>query len=256
MKYNISKGGFDMLQGYDFSHYNSDKQVSARYPGADFVCHKLTEGTGYTDPKASARAQLWKGDKPTFWYHLVRPDKGNTAAAEASHYITQLAKIENYGPFGLALDLEANYVPYNSKDATLNWICDLIRKIKAAYNKTVLCYMGDLYPDKWYKAIREAGGAIWIARWGKSPVHKYEMWQDTSTYDGENLDHDVSPLALSEMWRLIGTAPVKMTPKELAELALGVICGNYGIGEERKKALGDKYYKVQNVVNIIMKEVQ
>lgn len=243
-----------MLQGYDFSHYNSDKQVSNRYRSADFICHKLTEGTGYTDPTAKARAALWNGEKPIFWYHLVRPDKGNSAAAEAAHFVAKIATIEQYGPFGLALDLEANYVPYNSKRDKLDWICELIRKIKAAYNKTVLVYMGDLYPDYWYTEIREAGGAIWVARWGRTPVHKYEVWQDTDRYENEVLDHDVSPLTLTEMWSLIGPV-VKMSAEELALETLKVIQGVYGTGEDRKAALGDKYSKVQKMVNVIMKEV-
>lgn len=242
-----------MLEGYDFSHYNSDKQVFERYEKADFVCHKLTESTGYTDPTAKARAAAWKGEKPIFWYHLVRPDKGNTPGAEASHYITKLATIEEYGPFGLALDLEANYVQYGSK--YLDWIIELIRKIRAAYDKPILVYMGDLYPDIWYDKIRDAGGYIWIARWGTTPRHSYEVWQDTSRYDGENLDHDVSPLTEHDMWKLIGGYPVKMTAEELCTEALNVIRGEYGTGDERKKALGDKYGKVQSLVNTIFKEV-
>lgn len=242
-----------MLQGYDFSHHNGDKQVFERYPRADFICHKLTEGVNYTDPKAKARAALWHGEKPIFWYHLVRPDKGNTPAAEASHFIAKLATIEEYGPFGLALDLEADFVPYNSK--LKDWVVDLIRKIKSAYNKPILVYMGDLYPDVWYEEIRNAGGYVWIARWGKSPKHRYEVWQDTSTYDNENLDHDISPLALSEMWKMVGGTPIRMTPEELCAEVLKTIRGEYGTGEERKKALGDKYYKVQSIVNTIFKEV-
>ena len=241
-----------MIQGYDLSHYNSDMQVSKRYPIADFIMHKISEGCQYIDPKAQARAMSWKGDKPIFWYHLIRPDKGYTAAAEAGHYISALAsKVEPYGPFGLAIDLEAQYIPYNSKRKTLDWIKDFIVKVKAAYNKSVFVYMGDLYPDHWYKEIREVGGLIWIARWGKNPTHDWEMWQDTSKYEGENLDHDYCKLTISDLWKCTGPV-VKMKPEEVAEDALKVIRGEYGTGEERKKALGDKYYKVQSVVNKIM----
>lgn len=242
-----------MLQGYDFSHHNSDKQVSDRYRSADFLCHKLTEGISYTDPTARARAGLWRGEKPIFWYHLVRPDKGNTPAAEASHFITKIATIEEYGPFGLALDLEHAYVPYGSN--YLGWLIELIRKIKSAYNKPILVYMGDLYPDNWYEEIRSAGGAIWIARWGNHPTHKYEVWQDTDRYEGEKLDHDISPLTETQMWELIGDGHVDMSMEEACELALGVVQGKYGIGMERKRILGEKYDKVQRIVNFIHKEV-
>lgn len=247
-----------MLNGFDLSHHNGDAQVANVYPRAQFICHKLTESTGYTDPKAKARAAAWKGEKPIFWYHLIRPDKGNTAAAEASHFIAKIATIEEYGPFGLALDLEANYVPYNSGKTMCEWVCDLIRKIRVAYNKTVLVYMGDLYPDYWYDEIRKAGGAIWIARWGKNPTHPYEVWQDTSRYEGGNLDHDVSPLSIEEMWSLVGDSSainVSMTAEELADLAHRVLKGEFGTGSDRKAALGDKYYKVQRIVNAILQEV-
>lgn len=241
-----------MIYGFDFSHFNGDAQVAKRYPQADFVIHKISEGTSYVDPKAQARAMAWKGEKPTFWYHLIRPDKGTSSAAEAGHFVASVSsKVEPYGPFGLAIDLEAQFIPYNSKRATLDWIKDFLVKVKAAYNKPILVYMGDLYPDHWYKEIQEVGGLIWIARWGKEPKHEWVVWQQTSKFEGDNLDRDLCKLTISEAFKLTGPI-VKISPEELAEDVLKTIRGQYGNGDERKKNLGDKYYKVQKIVNSIM----
>lgn len=253
-----------MLNGFDFSQWNSDAQVDKWYNQADFVIHKLTEGRTFTDPKAFARAQKFKGEKPTFWYHLVRPDNGNSASAEASNFVTKLAQIEKYGAFGMALDLECNYVPYNSPRETLEWLKELVRNIRKVYPKPVLIYMGDLYPDCWYTELSDCGAKFWIAYWSSNePKHDWTMWQNTSKYENENLDHDYCNVTVSMLWDMCVTDNVQqvikdsgMTPEEVAEIVLGIIQGKYSTGAERKRLLGEKYSVCQRVVNMIFKEVQ
>lgn len=253
-----------MLNGFDFSQWNSDAQVSKWYGWADFVIHKLTEGRTFTDPKALARAAMFKDGKPVFWYHLVRPDNHNSAADEAANYVSKLAQVEKHGRFGLALDLENSYVPYNSPKSTLDWLKELVVNIKKAYNKPIMCYMGDLYPDFWYKELEEIGCKFWIAYWsGHEPKHNWTMWQNTSKYEGENLDHDYCKVTLTELWSYCsGDTPIQviedngMTPEEVAQIVVDIIKGKYGSGAERKRLLGDKYSVCQRVVNMIFAEVQ
>lgn len=253
-----------MLNGIDLSQWNSDAQVAKWYPQMDFICHKLTEGKTFTDPKAIARAQMFKGEKPTFWYHLVRPDNGNTPSEEAANYVSKLAQIEKYGSFGLALDLECNYVPYGAPEKTLQWLKELVSNIRKVYPKPVVMYMGDLYPDRWYTELAAVGAEFWIAYWSShAPKHNWLMWQNTSKYEGENLDHDYCSVTLSELWERINVidnpaqliADSGMTPEEVAKIVLDIIEGKYGCGEERRRLLGDKYSVCQRVVNMIFKEV-
>ena len=44
--------------------------------------------------------------------------------------------------------------------------------------------------------------------------------------------------------------------EKIYELAVKVIFGEYGNGDERKQKLGDKYYEVQNLVNRIYEIVK
>lgn len=253
-----------MLTGYDFSQWNSDAQVSKWYASADFICHKLTEGKTFTDPKALARAAAFRDAKPCFWYHLVRPDNHNSAADEAANYVSKLAQVEKYGKFGLALDLECNYVPYGSPRSTLEWLKELCRNIRKAYPKPIMVYMGDLYPDYWYKELEEVGCKFWIAYWSSNqPKHNWTMWQNTSRWEGENLDHDYASVTMTELWSYCAGDDVMqviednhMTPEEVAQIVVDIIRGKYGCGAERKKLLGDKYSVCQRVVNMIFEEVK
>ena len=247
-----------MLNGFDFSHYNRDEQVAKYIKEADFIFHKLTENTGYVDIKVFGRVAMFK-DIPTFFYHVVRPDKNVSPAGEVSHFVAQLAKMEKQGVnFGIALDLEDIYV----KDKNRSYVIEFIKKIREAYKVPVIVYMGDLYNETFYNEIAAVGGLLWIARWRtKVPEHLCEFWQNTDKYNGEALDHDYCFLTKSELADLcINTnkIPEADTAKELSELLSAAICvinGEYGSGEERKKRLGDKYGKVQKIINFLYKEI-
>lgn len=243
-----------MLYGYDFSHWNADAQIERRLPGASFVCHKLTEGENYADPKAVSRSKLFTG-KVTFWYHLIRPDRGN-ARDEALHYIAWLDRLGSDNA-GLALDLEQTYVPYAGTQHDLDYILEFIRTVRTVYDKSFLMYMGDLYPEKWYKALQENNCFLWIARWGREPVHNWTVWQYTDKVDGENLDGDKCRVSIDELKALCTdkNLPFSMTPEEVAQLTLQVIQGKFGSGQERKEKLGKKYNYVQKTVDFIYKEV-
>lgn len=255
-----------MLSGFDFSHWNSDAQVQKYYAQADFVCHKLTEGDYYIDPKAYARAsKMFKAtDKPVIWYHLVRPDKGLDPIKEAKFFVSQLSYVEAFGPFGIAIDVEQPYVPYNSKQAVLIWLVTIVKEIRKTYNRPVFIYMGDLYPDAWYKELKKAGAEFWICRWrNTAPDHEWAIWQNTERHNSEKLDHDYCNLPLSELWDKCVNSNAEaileasgMTAEELAQIVVDIIKGKYGNGDERKKALGDKYEACQKILNAIFKEVK
>lgn len=248
------------MRGYDFSHWNADKQVSERLKTADFIFHKMSEGTG-TDPKILSRMGMIPKTMPMGVYHLIKP-KHLSVGTERMKIEEMFDKLRDIrSDIGLALDLEATdyYVPYNSPDSILEWVVSLVDGLHKKYNIPIILYMGDLYPEHWYQRLSQAGGVFWIARWGSRPRHECHFWQDTSKYDGENLDGDLSMKPDNEILTVLqfnGKIEDKeeeeevkypCTVSEAVEvLAREVIAGRFGNGSARKENL---YRIIQQKVN-------
>jgi len=92
----------------------------------------------------------------------------------------------------------------------------------------------------------------WVAQWASKCTYNkpYEIWQytDKLMINGKRFDGNY-------YYGKIAQKPVSVKPeKSIDELAKEVIEGKYGNGEERKKALGDKYGAVQAKVNELLKQ--
>lgn len=248
-----------MLKGFDFSHWNGDKQFSSLSGDCDFLFHKITESTSYVDPKAKARV---KGIKVPFGlYHLIRPDKNTIYSGEAENFTQHIDELRRDGyRFGIALDIEQAYVPYNSPDTKLEWIEGLVELLSGMYGQKIILYMGDLYPDYWYKRLEKAGAAFWICRWTDNInriKHKNIMsfWQQGTYYRGHTVDLDYfTGDDKNVMLTLLGCDQAKaeeiqkdpISDDALTVIAGDVIAGHYGNGEDRKENI---YHAVQNRVN-------
>lgn len=99
-------------------------------------------------------------------------------------------------------------------------------------------------------ALLLEGFKIWLAQWNNEITASFpvDIWQYTNHnefgFDGDYL--------LNE--NLINNDPVPTPEFEIdlcKSLAVDVIFGKYGNGEERKQALGNYYYQVQDIVNQI-----
>lgn len=238
--------------GYDFSHWNSDKQFQTKLGSAGFFFHKASEGRYNQDPCCIAR--LKSTTKPCGVYHVVVPKK-NRWEDEFENFCAVLDRIFSFRKTGIALDLEnaPNYVPYDSKEEVLVWIFNLVRALVRRYGQPVILYMGDLYPEQWYKDLTDAGGIFWIARWGKAPKHDCHFWQSADNLNGEKIDVDQSMKSDEEIMRVLGCGAQqqgRVTEEEL-QAAIRVIAqavwdGRFGAGMERKELI---YKEVQNYVN-------
>lgn len=252
-----------MLKGFDFSHWNNDRQVASLLLGdCDFLFHKITESTSYVDPKAKARIKGISIKKVPFGlYHLIRPDKNTTYSGEAEHFTHYIDELRQDGyRFGIALDIEQGYVPYDSPTSKLEWIEGMVKYLFDRYGQKVILYMGDFYPDTWYKRLAAAGAAFWICRWTDNInriKHKNIMsfWQQGTRYGYYTVDLDYfTGDDKNVMLTLLGcdTAQVQTTPEDtisddaLTILAGDVIAGHYGNGNVRKVNI---YNAVQNRVN-------
>lgn len=93
----------------------------------------------------------------------------------------------------------------------------------------------------------------WYAQYTKKQQKNNYIWQYTSSGQVAGIDGNVD---LNTLWTNISTETEKpvneASEKSTEELAKEVIEGKYGNGEDREKALGDRYEEVQKLVNEIL----
>lgn len=146
------------------------------------------------------------------------------------------------------LDLEEQRTANLGKQAVTqigNIFCSVIKC--AGYKAGVYANLNwfENYIDS-YK-ILNAGNSIWLAQWNNEITADFpvDIWQNTNKnefgFDGdylinENLLVDNGDNSVDNL-------------QELQSLAVDVIYGLYGNGQERKDRLGNKYNEVQNIVN-------
>lgn len=147
------------------------------------------------------------------------------------------------------IDIEEARTKILGVDAVTNIALNFCRRIKeAGYNAGVYAnldwFRNNIRPD----AILLEHFSIWLAQWNDKITANFpvDIWQYTNKYNGMDGDYLVDEGILQE---------VKQDEK-IYELAVKVIFGEYGNGDERKQKLGDKYYEVQNLVNRIYEIVK
>lgn len=141
------------------------------------------------------------------------------------------------------IDLEEARTKVLGIDAVTNIALRFCRRIKeAGYRAGVYAnldwFRNYIRPD----AILIENFSIWLAQWNDRITANFpvDIWQYTNNYNGMDGNY-----LLDE-----GIIEVK-EDKNIYELAIKVILGEYGNGDERKQKLGSKYYEVQNLVNRI-----
>lgn len=243
------------LNGIDISNWQSDTPT-----GYDFCIIKASEGNGYTDPSLNKHYNAWaKTGKPYGFYHYARPDLGNSATAEADWFLSLVG--HHAGKALFCLDFEGKALSWGNGSKRAAWCLEFLKRV---YEKTgcrgLLYIQGSAYSTGAYDGIYNANYGIWAA----SPASYYRGHNITiqqSVYD--NLDHDVfygdaaawnkycnpnGSASSSTTTEPTGTTTVSGTTLELAEKVMN---GEYGNGDDRKNALGDRYSEVQEFINHI-----
>ena len=252
-----------MIHGFDMSFYQSDEQYFKYAQQAGFIIHRSSEGVTGGDSKLMARLKASNLSMPFGIYHVIRP-QSNAWEDEFNAFCKRIDECRQIREVGIALDLEcsANYVPYNSPESTKIWIANMVSALHQKYNRPIMLYMGDLYPDGWYEAFRQAGGVFWIARWGCSQEHiKHDaaLWQYTSKYENGNQDADwflKSDTLMKEIFCTVNPYDKdRVTDEEIQHaidvLALATLDGLFSKGAERKEMY---YSAIQSRVNEFVKE--
>ena len=140
------------------------------------------------------------------------------------------------------IDLEEARTKTLGIDAVTNIALLFCRRIKeAGYNAGVYAnldwFRNYIRPD----AILLENFSIWLAQWNDRITANFpvDIWQYTNNYNGMDGDYIVNEGILKEVKQ----------DTNIYELAIKVIFGEYGNGDERKQKLGAKYYEVQDIVN-------
>ena len=251
------------MRGIDISHWQ--KGLNLNVIDFDFVIMKATEGTKFVDNCCDSFYQKAKSmGKCLGVYHYAN---GQDYKAEADFFIEH---VKNYiGEAMLILDWESKgNSQWNKSDRTWvkNW-CDYV------YAKTGVKPVIYIQKSAMTK-VMDLGYHLWIAQYPDDKPTGYQdipwnegaydclMRQYTSSgklsgYSG-NLDLDKF-YGDSALWNSIAgkvnATESKDTEKTVSgttlELAIGVMQGKYGNGEDRKKALGSRYSEVQDFINHI-----
>lgn len=253
------------MQGIDVSSWQTGIDVS-KVP-ADFVIAKATEGTNYVNPDCDRVVQQCiKLGKCWGTYHYV---DGSGAVAEADYYVNNVKGYVGRGI--LCIDWESGSNRAWGNYAYLETLVS--RVIERTGIKPLIYVQASAYAPTAAVAQRHDCG-LWIAQYADMNATGY---QDTPWNEGAytcairqyssagrltgwngNLDLDKF-YGDANAWRKYAgasgaAAPAPKPTDPLAgksdnQLADEVIAGKYGDGENRKRALGNRYNAVQAIVN-------
>ena len=266
--------------GIDISAHQGDIDLAAlKRNGVQFAIIRVGYGTkGTLDSKFRRNADLCKSIGLPFgfyWYSYALDVNG--AAEEARHFLNAVAPYKDSYSMGCWFDMEdadgykrKNGMPSNS---TLRAICAKFCEIveNAGY------YAGIYASQSWFNNQLN-GGEInrydkWIAQWPTSGGKQKGMntdpsgenanncgiWQFTSEgyLDGYNGRLDMNYLYKDVILGGVTPTPApEPTPAPSVEgstldLAVRVMKGEFGDGDARVSALGNRYDEVQDFINHI-----
>lgn len=255
------------LNGIDISNWQNG--INLAVVPCDFVICKATQGTGYISPDYNRQiSQASSLGKLTGVYHYI---DGSGADAEADHFINLVRPM--IGKSIICLDWESEQ---NSQWGNLDY---LDKVTKAVINRTgippIIYASLSVFP---YDVASSNNCGTWIAQYADMNPTGYQQnpWNDfdctirqyASTgqlpgYSG-NLDLNLGKLT-AEQWMAYANpsgevvVPTPSVPEQSGDyenwntidLAVKVMNGDFGNGNDRANALGSRYSEVQNLVNHI-----
>lgn len=211
--------------GVDVASYQSSSVASSAKAGAKFAIVKVSEGTSYRNPKASAQIASAKasGMMPMA-YHFALFGANSSSAVTEAQYAVSSAKA--YGlPKGsyIACDWETgdgNNVN-GGRDASANAIIAFMKQIQASGYKPLLYSGASLLNNNinTTKVTNAFPNSLWVASYthmGRidTPNFNYfpsmngvAIWQFTDNWRGLNVDGNISLLPLSTSGSASSQAP-------------------------------------------------
>lgn len=248
------------MYGIDISNWQTGIIPSAL--SIDFCICKATEGLNFVDQTCDGFIQdCIKNDILWGFYHFARE---NNPEDEAQFFYDNC---KNYFNHGIPV-LDYETTNYNNRE----WCERFIKKLHDLSGVWCLIYLSASrcgeYEGSW---IPEKCG-LWVAGYpyaatdwigNEMPYNTYPfsivaIWQFTSSLNlgGYSLDGDIAYMDRNA-WNKYANSndnqqnvekPTK-SGKSIDDLVRETLLGEYGIGDDRKRMLGDNYESVQNRIN-------
>ena len=253
------------LNGIDISNWQ--RGINLEAVPCDFVICKATQGTGYTSPdcvrqveQAISLGKLWGV------YHYVG---GQGAVAEADFFVDSVSNWVGKGV--LVIDWEQGQ---NAAWGDLGYLEALVERVIERTGVAPVIYASQsVFP--WELAKRLGCGA-WVAQYANNDATGYQespwnegayacairQYSSTGRLPGWGGDLDLNKAYMdAEAWMLYADPSGAAKPPEpeptapdavdVTDLAAKVMQGEYGDGDDRRAALGDRYGEVQSLINHI-----
>ena len=262
------------LNGIDISSWQAGIDLSV--VPCDFVIVKATGGVGYVNPDCD-RA-FWNavnaGKKVGVYHYAREVGFEGSAVAEADFFVDNCKGYVGKAVF--ALDWEQD------TGLGVGWAKQFLDRVRERIGVKPMIYMSNSVVNGWdWSSVVEADYGLWNAGyyaygttfWGYNPdaplIGGTGAWKNAAIYQytsegrlngwGGNLDLNVF-YGDGAAWDAYAGAEVdpdwKPSPTpggggsdDLEALADAVIRGDYGNGQDRVNALGDKYDAVMAIVN-------
>lgn len=175
-----------MLKICDLSSNNTGAERITAIGTCDGAIIKATEGTSYINPYNKQDAErVVSHNKLLGFYHYARPERGNTAEAEALNF---LKTVRPYlGRAVLALDWEGGALKTNPQ-----WARDWLDYVYTMTGVRPLLYVSEAYRQGVGAKVAPGNYGLWVAKYSKKapavdPWKFKALWQYTSTpYDTSN----------------------------------------------------------------------
>ena len=268
-----------MLRGVDVSHHQ--RGINGFGSDVDFVIVKATEGIGYVDDQCDRLYQLAKSaGKKLGVYHFARPDLGNSGRGEADFFV------DNIQGYIREAILILDWEPSGGQIGNVGWAKEFLDRVQERTGIKPVIYMSASPMNSYnWGPVAQADYGLWVANYGTNngqpqegvfnryPVKYWSfwaLWQYTSVgrisgYDG-NVDMNFfsGDQTAWDKYAQSTAAPTpapepapapedpydisKLTNEQIADIILGDY-NSYGDDDDRRRALGDRYQAVQDIIN-------
>ena len=264
------------MNGIDISSWQ--KGINLNVVPCDFVIVKATGGTGYVNPDYTrAMNQAINAGKRVGVYHYAR-EKGckGSAVAEADFFVKNVQ--EYIGKAILVLDWEEEL------SLGVAWAKEFLDRVYQKTGVKAFLYTSASVTRQYnWTPVAQAGYPLWMAQYpnakpqngyrdkpwtdGKGygafkslAIHQYSGTGRLPGYNG-NLDMNKAYMDAEAWDKYAGATEQKPTPAPTPkpdapsgatlDLAVAVMQGKYGAGQDRKNALGTRYQEVEGFISHI-----
>ena len=218
--------------GIDVASYQSADLSTHAKSGAKFAVVKVSEGTSYRNPKASAQvASARAQNMMPMGYHFATFSANSAVAKREANYAVASAKAVGFAPGSyLACDYESgdgNNINMG-KSVTANAIIAFMQQVKSAGYKPLLYASSSVLRNNinTNAVINQFPNSLWVASYAVAgridkPNFSYfpsmkgvSIWQFADNWRGLNVDGNINVLPLtSSSSSAVSQAPTKSSTK-------------------------------------------